>query len=79
MVLPQRTFAMLGDIFGSQNWPERQHKRLLASWVETWDAAKRPTQQETAPTTENNPAPNLSSAQPEKPCFKLHLSPTHTR
>lgn len=39
------------------------------SWVEAKDAAKHGTTERPDPTTGNDPAPNVRSAEVKKPCF----------
>lgn len=39
-------------------------------WVEAMDDAKHPTVHKVSPTTQNSPAPNISSTTIEKPCVK---------
>ena len=39
-------------------------------WVEARDAAQHPTMHRTVPTTEHDPAPDVTNAKAEKACFK---------
>lgn len=57
--------AMSGDIVDCYNWGS-----TTGIWlVEAWDAAKHSKVHRTAPTTENHPAPKVSSGGIEKPCL----------